>query len=85
MGHCALLAAALCAASMVPQHERRDAFLAVGVISAPEYVHRRTVLRSTWMELASADASVSTTFVVRAAHAPSRMRRSLGVEAERQL
>ena len=58
-----------------------DPFLAVGVISAPEYVHRRMVLRSTWLGLpAHLEASVSTTFVVRAGHAPTKLQRQLASE-----
>ena len=67
-----------------PMLIRDDPFLAVGVISAPEYYKRRAVLRSTWFDLPSLpEASVSSTFVVRSAHAPAQLQVQLEQEVRR--
>ena len=55
-------------------------YLAVGVISAPEYVHRRAVLRATWMGL-DGGVDVCANFVVRARHVPMHMDSLLHAEA----
>ena len=53
-------------------------FLAIGVISPPEYVHRRSILRVTWMSLLSNGSCAH--FVVRTAGAPVRVDRLLVAE-----
>lgn len=55
-----------------------EVFLAIGIVSAPEYVHRRAVLRHTWLSLPA--PGVHTRFVVRALHAPARLHRQLSAE-----
>jgi hypothetical protein len=69
--------------------DHANLFLAIGVLSAPEYVHRRTVIRSTWMSLLKDSRKAATSysagqvcaqFVVRALHMPSQIQQQLGVE-----
>ena len=54
-------------------------YLAVGVISAPEYVHRRAVLRATWMSLDGGN-DVCANFVIRARGAPIHLDKLLNAE-----
>lgn len=86
-----LLAAAASSSAVAPACSQPDLFLAVGVVSAPEFVFRRTVARTTWMRLApstpnagGADQSHAlpwcVQFVVRALHAPGRIQRQLAME-----
>lgn len=97
---CILLDAAMVrdAGFVSPSISLTAPFLAVGIISAPEYVHRRAVLRHTWLSVhtptgspapaqldksGAAGASVLSMFVVRAANAPERLQRRLDAEAQR--
>lgn len=68
---------------VAPCAPAQHAYLAVGVISAPDYVQRRGVLRGTWMTLLASESaaeSVCASFVVRARGAPPRVERLLGAE-----
>jgi hypothetical protein len=60
-------------------------YLAIGIVSAPDYVHRRAVLRGTWMSLLREPeaADVCAAFVVRARSAPRRLHGLLAAEEQR--
>ena len=61
---------------------RAQPFLAIGILSAPEFLERRLVVRATWMQLPRA-SDVSIMFVIRSRFAPPPLTQLLAAEQQR--